>query len=148
MVLKLPGWITGLTEDGSPWEPSGNWGIYASHIGDYMRRGIIKTPWRTFRVHRILREDRDPTHHDHPMDFVSFIWKGGYVEERWVGGRLCVYPRTTHSLVRFKAEDAHRITFVLPGTVTLVLAKPKHKEWGFITPEGWIHHRDYDSPGR
>lgn len=40
-------------------------------------------PW-SFRIHRIVREDRDPHMHDHPWNARTFILRGFYIEERLV----------------------------------------------------------------
>ena len=61
---------------------SGRWGLYAEHLGNYMRRWIARCPWFTLRLHNILQSDEGRDHHDHPFDFTSLILRGGYVEHR------------------------------------------------------------------
>lgn len=83
MALRdhLPSWVLGYHRDGRPWQPGGRWGLFASHIGSYMRRYLLRTPWFGVRLHRILRADTNPHCHDHPFSFVSIMLWGGYREE-------------------------------------------------------------------
>lgn len=135
----IPGWLAGYAPDGSPWRPRGSWAAYASHIGGYMHRWILLTPWGCLRIHRILRADAGRDHHDHPFDFSSLILWGGYVEERPDG----VTVARRGDVVRRLATDLHRIVYVLRGTTTLVLASPRLRTWGFATDAGWVSHTDY-----
>lgn len=140
--------LSGTNKDGSPYEPKGSWGVYASHLTDYMRRWIVKTPFGMLRLHRILRRDLDRDPHDHPFDFVSIVLFGGYVEELYgiKGGKpeSCeTIWHTAGSVIRRKAEDAHRICYVQPSTTTLVLTSGKKRSWGFYTHQGWIPWRSY-----
>ena len=48
------------------------------------------------------------------------------------------------SYTRRRAEDLHRL--ILPaGTTawTLFITWPKRREWGFATPQGWVHNVPY-----
>ena len=140
--------LIGTNKDGSPYEPKGAWGLFASHLADYMHRWVLKTPFGSLRLHRILRRDLDRDPHDHPFDFTSLILFGGYVEERHdtrdgkpVNAQTTFYP--AGSILRRRAEDAHRIVYVLPGTLTLVLTSGRKRSWGFCTHQGWIPWRTY-----
>lgn len=141
MRARLPGWISGRDATGRSWEPAGRWGLYRSCIRSYMDRIILKTPWGTLRLHWILREDRGLDHHDHPFDFASFVLRGGYWEVLAGDGRVRWFG--PGSLVQRRAEQAHTIVRVHPRTLTLVLSGPKRRDWGFLTPAGWRHHRDW-----
>jgi hypothetical protein len=139
----------GTDARGVPVEPPDGvpWAAYASHIHDYMRRWIVRTPWGTLRVHRILRKDHDADPHDHPFDFVSVILRGGYAEERlWPDGTRTVRRYGRGSVLRRRAEDAHRFLTVDPETTTFVIAGPKRRSWGFHTPTGWVPWRVYVGP--
>lgn len=125
--------------------------IGASHLGDYMRRWVLRTPWFTVRLHRILRADADEALHDHPWDFISFIFRGGYVEEVPFGPRPggLVFRRREVPYYRGminakKATDLHRISHVQPGTLTLVVTGPEKRKWGFMSKYGWVYWREYN----
>jgi hypothetical protein len=148
--MRLPGFITGRRKDGGPWEPKGSWGLFASHIDEYMYRWVLKTPLFTLRLHNIKREDRDPHHHDHPFDFTSIMLTGGY-EEEVQDEQTGELHRTWYyrgAIRKLRARDMHRLHTVLPSTYTLVISGPKTKDWGFQVGEEWVHHRNYHSLGR
>lgn len=147
-MLTLPGWVTGYGPRGEPFDVRGDWAAYASHIGDYMHRWILRTPWGTLRLHRILREDTDRDLHDHPFDFASLVVSGGYVEvSRGTSRGLVVRVRRPGSVARRRAEDAHAIREVFPGTWTLVLSGAYRRKWGYTTAQGWVYWRDYHGVG-
>src|SRR5690606_17597095 len=129
-------------------------------------------------LHRIDGPDPGLDLHDHPWPFVSIVLRGGYTEEacdtrhavecaglRGVAYRIMVEGRheATHeppvplhsvrtwrrwSVHRMPLDVAHRITDAEPGTVTLVLRRPKVREWGFYTPAGWAQWDAYDYAAR
>lgn len=107
---------------------------------------LAQTPWFGIYVHFIYREDLDPVPHDHPWAFGSLVLRGGYVEEYVDDVRIFrVYPNRVHrrwSLHRFPLRAAHRITKVLPGTVTLCVVGRKCRTWGFYDGGRFVDHRD------
>jgi hypothetical protein len=135
------------------------WGFWETFVigkqGNPMmkRLRMIQTPWFGVYLHFIYREDLDPVPHDHPWNFWRFVLRGGYVEyyledpERGVG-RLRSPGRWKWS--RVPIVHAHRITAVLPGTISLVVVGPKVRHWGFWGPEAlesgarrtWVDWRD------
>lgn len=130
----------------------GKWFLGANHIGDYMHRWILETPWFTIRLHHILRSDEDRALHDHPWDFVSLILWGGYTEvTQWYspkgvdglsGPRYDYFYRRfgPGNIIRRKASDLHRLELPEGKTAwTLVFTGPTLRSWGFHIPfEGWI----------
>jgi hypothetical protein len=129
------------------------WSLYAHHLGDYMRRWILRTPWGSLRVHHILRSDDDRHLHDHPFDFTSLLLTGGYTEETPIADSVAISAEARKtlrwrifygrfSIVRRQAEQLHRLILSKP-VWTLVVAGPKRRSWGFETPKGWIHHLRY-----
>lgn len=65
------------------------------------------------------------------------IWKTGSprpTKQRY-------WPRW--SLVKKKAEDAHRLVLENGPVWTLVWGEPKRRKWGFHTEDGWVHWEDY-----
>lgn len=109
---------------------------------DYMRRWTLTTPWGAIRLHHILRGDHDRHFHDHPMDFVSLILRGGYIEHRPEGreSRRC----TPGMIVIRRAEDLHRLSLLGTDAWTIVLTGPLRRPWGFLTEDGWIVAGAYD----
>ena len=87
---------------------------------DYMRRWALITPWGALRLHHILRGDNDRHFHDHPMDFISLILRGGYIEHR-PGIRARVCP--PGSVVVRRATDLHLLE-MLDGDAKLA-ARPE-----------------------
>jgi hypothetical protein len=104
------------------------------------RLHLIKTPWFAICLHWINKPDAEPWLHDHPVSFISFILRGGYREAR---GEERQVVRNWINVVRATDKDTHRIDYVKPNTLTLCFMGPKTREWGFHTPTGWIHWKDY-----
>lgn len=124
-----------------------------------VRWRLIQTPWFGIYLHIIWREDLDRLPHDHPWSFRSWVVRGGYIEEFWPDIRLMGHsevrafgqigrikgwvskPQWTH---RFRPTEAHRITFVLPHTTTLVVVGRKFRTWGFYDGgNNFIEWTDY-----
>lgn len=134
----------------SPTDPKGKWAIYSSHLGGYMRRWILRTPWFTLRIHNILTSDAGRDFHDHPFDFVSVIFRGGYIEHR--PGCWCRYNVTTapcqyfgpSTIVRRRAEDLHRLELVNGPAWTFVISSNYRRDWGFQLQDGsWVPFQKY-----
>lgn len=106
----------------------------------YMRRWrLIRPTKRTggVRVHQIVRGDADRECHCHPFWFLSFIFRGGYIEHRIDGtSRRFTAPailfRNAHELHRLELIDGQPAwTFVIVGRL--------QRGWGFLTrDQGWI----------
>lgn len=109
---------------------------------DYMRRWVLFTPWGALRIHHILRSDADRHFHDHPMDFVSIILRGGYIEHRPGSAPRRCGPG---SVIKRQAEDLHRLQLLGKSAWTFVLAGPARRKWGFATEDGWIVAGRYES---
>jgi hypothetical protein len=111
------------------------------------RLHVVKTPWFAICLHWINKPDAEPYLHDHPVSFLSLILRGGYQERRcrrWMYGYYEDRPmRRWCNLILASPDDVHRIERVLPKTLTLVFMGPKTREWGFHTPDGWVHWKDY-----
>lgn len=128
----------------------------------YMRRWRIGPKWGPgIRLHQIVRGDGDREMHDHPFAFLSLILWGGYFEHR-PNPRYCgpvpgsdlsrgAFDATQQSVRRWhgplsfvfrRAGDLHRLTLDRPAW-TLVFRGPIRREWGFLTPRGWVSCRDF-----
>lgn len=106
------------------------------------------------RVHHIATADVDRALHDHPWDFLSIVLRGGYTELRPISTEPCFdgQEEETYTSVRLagsiavrRATDRHRIAAVLPDTWTLFITGPKRHWWGFYTPSGKVHWKDFTS---
>lgn len=109
---------------------------------DYMRRWVLFHPFGAVRLHHILRSDSRDHFHDHPMDFTSIILRGGYIEYTPDGPPRRFLPG---DVVRKKAEDLHYLELIEDTALTLVLAGPMRRNWGFATQDGWVQASVYDA---
>ncbi len=116
----------------------------------YMRRWILANVfgWKLY-VHKIVRADHDRCMHDHPFRFFGFIFKGGYIEDLpdgpWQSGKVI---RRTNKPFRFinrtNPKFTHRIHALLDGpSWTILIRTPTNRKWGFYTPNGWMHWKDF-----
>lgn len=110
----------------------------------YLRRWYVSgrgTDAQWF-LHNIRKPDAGRDLHDHPWDFTTKILSGGYVEkiEDYNADGTSLYsgvmPRLPGDEVNHLATHTHRITYVQPGTYTLVKAGPARRTWGF-----WVSER-------
>lgn len=128
---------------------------------------LFESRWLSARVHHIATADLDRHMHDHPWNFVSLVLRGGYLELRPAEREPCfitvskprglvwedeqversrMTQRLCGDLAFRRATDRHRIVSVLPHTWSLFVYGPVLQWWGFYTPQGKIHWRDYASP--
>jgi len=103
-----------------------------------IRRSLFSCKYFAVKLHHIRLSDYD-CQHDHPWAFVTFLLKGGYVEHTPTGSK--VHGR--FSLLYRPAEYIHRLEIHQP-VWSLVITFRKFRDWGFITPRGWVFWRDYD----
>lgn len=132
--------------------------LYHADGSLYMARfWLLRTRWFSMRLHHIATADLDRHFHDHPWSFISLVLRGGYREARpatiepcFLDGsteieRIIVTSRRAGSIALRRATDRHRVSGVMPETWTLVILGPKRQWWGFYTPNGKVHWRDYES---
>ena len=112
--------------------------------GDYHldRWHVLEDRDRNVRVHCVRTSDPSDMH-DHPWDYVSTLLHGSYVEVTEHGAVQYVAPCT---LVR-TAEHAHRLEVPDGPCWTLLVTGPVRRRWGFHTPAGWVHWRQYAGRG-
>ncbi len=120
-----------------------------------IRYSIFSCPWFSIKLHRIMMSD-DDCQHDHPWSFVSIILWGGYFEVTsndqkstpWIVGFTSKWFGPGSVLWR-PAPSPHSL--MLPNekpATTLVITFKKQREWGFITPSGWVKWTEYIRGGR
>ena len=90
-----------------------------------------------------LSDDQDRYLHDHPWDNTSRILVGGYREyvdisdlefhnyHDWEAG----------AVIERKAEMLHRLELLDDYSISLFVTEPQRRDWGFMTPEGWVSHK-------
>jgi hypothetical protein len=124
----------------------------------YLRRHwlIPRNPVFNIYVHEFLRSDDDRALHDHPWAFnCSILLEGKYIE--WTPGRgnaqrpLPSFRRTGQVLFRWGGAP-HRLQLYRAGKCetpcwTVFITGPRVREWGFHCAKGWIHWREFTSPG-
>jgi hypothetical protein len=105
-------------------------------------------PFNVF-LHKFLKSDPDDVH-DHPWPYATVILKGGYWE--WTPqfdkdgkkfGEIAHWRGAGHFRV-CSANSYHRIE--LDPTVecwTLFMPGPQTQDWGFLTRQGWVQHKQY-----
>jgi hypothetical protein len=116
-----------------------------------IRWSLFSCPWFSIKLHNIQLSD-DDCMHDHPWSFLSLILNGGYYEhtpahwlsdgpvKKWYGpGRLLWRPSPwVHKLEIPEGKQAW----------TLVVTFKRKRDWGFITPSGWVQWSKYIRSGR
>jgi len=114
-------------------------------------------------LHKVLKSD-EPTLHDHPWSYATFILKGGYWEwipvrsnEGFVVGSTRVWRGPGHFRFR-KPDDLHWLELEKDSEGneipcwSLFFMGRKQKEWGFVRfvqREGyrWINNEEYLARG-
>jgi hypothetical protein len=99
-------------------------------------------------LHKVLVSD-EPTLHDHPWSYATFIIKGGYYENT-PKGRFWRGPG--HFRYR-SADDLHFLELAkdtegneIPCWSLFFMGK-KATDWGFIKDGEWIHNEKYLARG-
>jgi hypothetical protein len=91
-------------------------------------------------LHYFSKADEDFHLHDHPWNFFSFILYGGYVEKTEKGFN----EKKPFSFSINKAEHKHKIVKLLKKKcISIVIAGPRIREWGYQTEDGWMNNIDY-----
>lgn len=120
----------------------------------YLRRFIVfKTPLCAWYIHWIYLPDNGRDPHNHPMNFISFILRGSYVEKRfhtWGTAEktgIAVYDRVRKrfSFARTTVRDFHLITRIdRTPVVTMIFTGKRQQDWGFLTEhEGYVPQEEY-----
>lgn len=114
----------------------------------YLRRWFLlpRNDACNIYLHEIRHDDIDLALHDHPYDFESTILRGSYLEHRqsFDGKPAHAIYKTGDRNVK-RAESLHRLQ-VLDGPVwTLLITGPRRREWGFETPDGWVHWEEFEN---
>ncbi len=94
-----------------------------NHLVGYLHRWTVcKIGKLHVRLHHILSTDGTPFLHNHPFDYVSFVYSGGYTEQVLVNGELIEVQHVAPTVVFRKASTYHRIVDVMGQCKTLFFA--------------------------
>lgn len=107
---------------------------------DYIRRHHITD---NIRFHHILANDPDRHLHDHPWDYTTLLLEGSYREHT----RDNITDHHPGDLLHRQAEQPHRLELLDGPVLTLFIAGPARRRWGFHTDNGWVHWSDYPDAG-
>jgi len=109
-------------------------------IDHLLRISLVRTPWFSIKLHKLLSSDTDRYLHDHPWHWFSLMLSGSYSEER--PGSVKVH-RPGSMRIRW-ASSPHRLTLLTPHVWTLFITGGRlpgddngKRRWGFHTPDGW-----------
>lgn len=118
----------------------------------YMRRFyIFKIKGYAMFIHKIYRSDEDRWLHDHPWPFITVVLKNGYMEElpEWRTEYMFSCKRIFKtvkaiSVLRHSATDLHRLHLIGGNpTWSLFMHGKRVRDWGFMTEDGWVSHKEY-----
>jgi hypothetical protein len=101
---------------------------------------------RSLYLHHFWRSDYEDEVHNHPWRrSYSLILTGGYIEHRYVGGRIVTRRFLPGMINVIDSSDFHRVELIGRDCWTLFLSGPKVAQWGFLdvatqTFLGWEAH--------
>lgn len=127
-----------------------------------VRYRLLFTPWWRVYVHHFVESDSGRDVHSHPWNFLTLILRGGYLEtvpiERyrrrilagkwpphWPTPPLEQHFRRPGSLLWRPHRWVHRVDLRdgREAWTLIVVSAKKGREWGFLTPEGYVPWQDY-----
>jgi hypothetical protein len=113
---------------------------------NYLQRWHILPRNRFFNVylHRYEGSDDGRALHDHPWHSVSFLLKGRLIEVSPMPHGFQHWKHIRRFVPVFRrATLAHRIVLLEGPAWTVFITGPRTRKWGFITPDGWMHHKQF-----
>ena len=116
-------------------------------VTHFKRWRLLKTPWFEIYIHGIYKEDQDDHMHNHPWNIWTMILKGSYVEELLSkdGKTSKLNIRTLGTMAYRNADRFHKIKELITKNVytIAIVGKPKEREWGYSTENGFVDHDTY-----
>lgn len=123
----------------------------------WLPKFLLRRGWQ-LALHKWLQSDHDRALHDHKSWNVSVLLTGRYREWffhpltdpsvlGWVRIPFRYIAKMRLPFVPYfrRAETPHRIELLGGPIWTLWLRGPARREWGFWTPNGWVHWERYTS---
>jgi hypothetical protein len=109
----------------------------------YCYRWRLDFYWFSFRIHYWIGSDDSRAFHDHPINFITFVLWGHYIDVRphpdWDG--LADFVGTFN--IRFRRRGyRHMVLCVKKPTITLLFTWGKPKRYSFYLPDGKRMTRD------
>ena len=93
----------------------------------YFKRTVLGFRNWSVRVHEWYADDDTRNMHDHPHWFWTIVLRGGYTDVSANGE-----DRMRFGSIRFRRADyAHAVTKVIPGSITVLVTGPSTRRWGF-----------------
>ena len=120
-------------------------------IGDrYMRRWhSVRSALFSEYIHLYLGSDPTPFLHDHPWPSASICLRGTLREIRdGPGGEGATVTISPGTVSLRSARFAHRLELLSGPAVTLFLAGPRIRPWGWHLDDGWRHWQSMSGIGR
>ncbi len=107
----------------------------------YLTRYVfLHTKYFGIYIHKFWVSDYDVPH-DHPWHFFSLPLTKGYMEHLPDGTSIW---RGIFSPQFRTAREFHWIELTKGPAWTLFIRFKKQRNWGFLTPEGWVDHDTYN----
>lgn len=107
-----------------------------------VRYYLLETRFGAVYLYNFLRSDHRDALHDHPWSFVTVLLSSGYWEHTPTGK----FWRRRFSVLRRPATWQHAVEIDRPCW-TLIFRTARRREWGFITPRGWVHYERFHAEG-
>lgn len=102
---------------------------------------IPRNPFFNIYLHLVQQDDDDRALHDHMYINMSYVVEGGY-HEHTINGLLA--PLRAGQIRVRRPSTAHRLELIDGArTITFFITGPRIRQWGFITPKGWVHWKDF-----
>lgn len=106
----------------------------------FQRWRLVKTPWFSICLHKLLESDSDAHLHSHPWNFASLILWGGYWEETPDGTVKLFYAGRLNIK---EAHKYHRIALTRYPTWTLVFTGKRKFDWGYDVNNKFVDNVTY-----
>ncbi len=105
----------------------------------YLRRWhSLRSTALSLYVHLYVGSDPCAWTHDHPWPSLSLCLRGILIETAELADRRKQTSRISRGTLAFRPPRfAHRLDLVSGPAVTLFLAGPRLREWGWQLPGGW-----------
>ena len=122
--------------------------------GVYLKRWhVLELKGRgTYYLHNFVSGDSDRDPHDHPFPFKTIVLWGRYFDVEYDSNRkIARIEKMSIGRIRHRrATHLHRVLLSKKSSScwTLVFRGKKEREWGFLTRQGWVHHKQYIDANR